>query len=388
MKATLRPLWPLVGLLPLILVVDEASGTQRPKLVELHPTAENIPEVTDPRFILRADPMSTFMDEAGYEKITIGVEDGEYHEMFGEVVSLALPGDGTVLVLDSENREVRVFDYDGGLLTTFGRHGAGPGEFRSKPKRISVADQGESVFVLTGSFVAAFDRRDSSTFTPKSKAGFHTDLITDNGCAMNGHYWVYGNNRELEGVLHKFTYDGELVASFLEHYKSPTENIRLILSGMGLMSCSEPHGIVALNRVNAPILTGYRENGEMAWQVKFDGFDPVHFREYERGGWSLDFPAAGQSMILSITTDPAGDFYVHYMTFDGRQPVSGQQHGPVFKIDAQTGLGRYLGHAQTGRGRYLGDGLDMLSIDSGYVFSATNTPFPQVVIHKPQAGAN
>ena len=139
MKATLRPLWPLVGLLPLILVVDEASGTQRPKLVELHPTAENIPEVTDPRFILRADPMSTFMDEAGYEKITIGVEDGEYHEMFGEVVSLALPGDGTVLVLDSENREVRVFDYDGGLLTTFGRHGAGPGEFRSKPKRISVA---------------------------------------------------------------------------------------------------------------------------------------------------------------------------------------------------------------------------------------------------------
>ena len=151
-----------------------------------------------------------------------------------------------------------------------------------------------------------------------------------------------------------FTYDGELVASFLEHYKSPTENIRLILSGMGLMACSEPHGIVALNRVNSPVLTGYRENGEMAWQVKFDDFDPVHFREYEKGGWSLDFPAAGQSMILSITTDPAGDFYVHYMTFDGGQPVSGQGRGPLFKIDAQTGMGSYLGDVQTGRGRYLG----------------------------------
>ncbi len=333
MKATLRPLWPLVGLLQFILVVNEASGTQRFKLVELHPTAENIPVATDPRFILRADPMSTFMDEADYEKITLGVADGEYHEMFGEVVSLALPGDGTVLVLDSENREVRVIDYGGALLTTFGRHGAGPGEFRRKPKRISVADQGESVFVLEGSgnFVSAFDRRDATTFTPKPRARFYTDLVAFNGCAMNGHYWVYGSNREFEGVLHKFTYDGDRVASFLKAYKSPIEYISLIMSQQGMMACSEAYGIVALNRVNAPVVTGYKEDGEIAWQVKFSDFDPVHFMELEGSGWGLDFPAAGQSMILSITTGSAGDFYVHYMTFDGRQPVSGQEHGLCLK---------------------------------------------------------
>ncbi len=93
----------------------------------MHPAPENIPELTDPRYILHEDPESTFMDEAGYDKITIGVADGEYHEMFGEITDLALTGDGTVLVLDYGSSEVRVFDYGGALLASFGGHGEGPG---------------------------------------------------------------------------------------------------------------------------------------------------------------------------------------------------------------------------------------------------------------------
>lgn len=90
-----------------------SAHAQQRQIVKLHPTPENIPQVTDPRFILHEEPGRTFMDETTHEKITIGVEDGEYHEMFGAVYDLALPGDGTILVLDSENREIRVFDYDG-----------------------------------------------------------------------------------------------------------------------------------------------------------------------------------------------------------------------------------------------------------------------------------
>ena len=377
MKATLSSVWLFVGLFLSSPVLANAHGMQR-GIVELHPTAENIPEVTDPHFILHEDPELAFMDEATHEKITIGVADGEYHEMFGQITDLALTGDGTVLVLDFGSSEVRAFDYGGALLASFGGRGEGPGEFRKRPYQISVADQGQSVFVLEqfGGPVVAFDRQNDSTFTPK--AHFRTGLLSHDGCAMNGHYWVYGYNPPYEGVLHKFTYDGEHVASFLEYYQSPRETMSLNMSRMGLMTCSEAHGIVVLNRVWAPVVTGYREDGEVAWHVKFADFDPGYIEEYEDGDWDFVPLEPGQRRLETIFTDPAGNLYVQYVTWEGRDVVNRRPYsGPLFKIDARTGLGTYLGSAPS-----------VMGIDSGYGFSVTNVPFPQVVIHKPKAGTN
>ncbi len=356
--------------------VATAHGKQR-RTVDLHPTPENIPEVTDPRFILHEGPKSAFMDEASYEKITIGVAEGEFHEMFGYVAGLALPGDGTVAVLDSENREVRVFDHGGVLLTTFGGSGEGPGEFRDRPSRVSVAEQGMAVFVLeaSGKSVEVFGRQDDSTLIPR--VNFQTDLHSHNGCAMGGHYWVYGSNFGSESVLHKFTFDGERVASFLENYKSPRRLTTFVLSRVGVMACSEAHGIVALNRANTPVVSGYKANGEMAWQVKFADFDPIKTAETDEPAFRRAPEAPGQSHLRSIFTDPAGDFYVHYVTLEDPGLERRPDYGPLFKIDARTGKGTYLGIARGVRG-----------IDSGYVFTVTNDPFPQVVIHKPRARAN
>ena len=377
MKATLSSVWLFVGLFLSSPVLANAHGMQR-GIAELHPTAENIPEVTDPHFILHEDPELAFMDEATHEKITIGVADGELHEMFGDVTDLALPGDGTILVLDNQNSEVRVFDYGGALLASFGGRGEGPGEFRQRPYKISVADQGQSVFVLEefGRSVMAFDRQVDSTFAPKAR--FRTGLLAHHGCAMNGHFWVYGIDPEYEGVLHKFTYDGKHVASFLEYYKSPRENMSRHMSRMGLLACSEAHGIVVLNRVWAPVVTGYRENGEVAWHVKFAGFDPNYYTEYEGGDWGGNPLEPGQRRLETIFTDPAGNLYVQYVTWEGRDVIDrSPDSGPLFKIDARTGLGMYLGSA-----------LSVEGIDSGYGFSIANDPFPQVVIHKPKAGTN
>ena len=376
MKSAFPVTLALTGVVLSSLAVATAHGMQR-RIVELHPTPENIPEVTDPRFILHEGPKSAFMDEASYEKITIGVAEGEFHEMFGYVAGLALPGDGTVVVLDSENREVRVFDYGGALLTTFGGSGEGPGEFRDRPSRMSAADQGKAVFVLeaSGNSVEVFGRQDDSTLVPK--VNFQTELHSHNGCAMGGHYWVYGSNFGSEHVLQKFTYDGERVASFLENYKSPRGITAFILSRVGIMACSEAHAIVALIRANAPVLTGYRVNGEMAWQVKFADFDPIKTAETDEPAFRRAPETPGQSLFRSIFTDPAGDFYVHYVTIEDPGLARRPDYGPLFKIDARTGKGTYLGIARGVRG-----------IDSGYVFSVTNDPFPQVVIHKASAGAN
>ena len=99
MKTSVRRELVWTVLLLSTLVTAGANGKQALKLIERHPTPENIPEVTDPRFILRENPKSTFIDEGAYEAITIGVEEGEFHEMFGEVADIAATVSYTHLTL-------------------------------------------------------------------------------------------------------------------------------------------------------------------------------------------------------------------------------------------------------------------------------------------------
>ena len=367
----------LMCLLPSCLFPVNTYGTQSREIVARHPTPENLPEVTDPQFILREVPGLTFIDEQSHEKITIGVEDGEFHEMFGSVYDLAVPGDGTVLVLDHVNSEVRVFDYDGILLATFGRLGEGPGEFREKPNQISIADQGKSVFVLEqyGRTASVFDRLDLSTFVPKANS--FPGVLSFSGCAMNGHYWVYGYDPTKEGVLHKFSYDGRYITTFAERYKAVSERASSRLSFYGGVACSEAHGVVALNRVWAPVITGYRDNGEIAWHVKFADIDVNYTPEYEDGEVGFSPYELGQHRLDHLFTDLAGDFYVQYTIIAGHGLDRRSDRGPLFKVDGATGLGTYLGTAPK-----------LSGFDDGYGFSAINYPFPHVVIYRPKEGIN
>lgn len=50
---------------------------------------------------------------------------------FGSVRSVVADGDGNLYVADGQAREIRVFAPDGRHLRSFGREGAGPGEFRN-----------------------------------------------------------------------------------------------------------------------------------------------------------------------------------------------------------------------------------------------------------------
>ena len=349
-----------------------AQGMQSRRIVERHPTAENIPDVTDPRFILHEDAETIFLNEDSNETVTIGVEDGEYEEMFGAIGDVVATDDGTLLVLDWQNSEVRVFDYEGSLLGIFGGPGEGPGEFRQFPGYgLSLADQGRYVFAV-GFFdplVTAFERQDSDVFAPV--LSFPKDLSGETGCAMNGYFWFFGYSPAVKGVLHKFTYEGERVASFLDYYKSPREYISYIMSRHGEMACSEEHGVVALNRVNAPVVTGYNEEGDKIWQIKLADFDPLQYVELSNPGWDWDTPERGKAQLISLFSDSSGDFYVQYRVAEGAGFESFADRGPLFRIDAQTGEGTYFGQAP-----------HVWDIDGDYVFSGSNDPYPQVVIHK------
>jgi hypothetical protein len=63
------------------------------------------------------------------QDLRVGAADGPRPYTFSPQALAAARGDGTLYVLDRGNHEVRVFDSRGRHLRTFGREGAGPGEF-------------------------------------------------------------------------------------------------------------------------------------------------------------------------------------------------------------------------------------------------------------------
>lgn len=67
------------------------------------------------------------------------IGDDEDH-VLGRVTSIVV-GDGKTYMLDAQIKEVAVYDADGCFLTTLGREGDGPGEFRY-PRDILVTDEG------------------------------------------------------------------------------------------------------------------------------------------------------------------------------------------------------------------------------------------------------
>lgn len=75
-----------------------------------------------------ADPAPTWRLEP---ELRIGAADGEGPEVFGRVADLAVHPDGRIAVLDAQAQEIRVFGPDGAHLATYGREGAGPGEYRA-----------------------------------------------------------------------------------------------------------------------------------------------------------------------------------------------------------------------------------------------------------------
>ena len=80
--------------------------------------------------------------------LTIGETDGSEETTFGRIVSLAVTGDGRMLVVDRSVPTVRVFASDGSYLESWGREGQGPGELERPDAGIAILLDGRVVEVV------------------------------------------------------------------------------------------------------------------------------------------------------------------------------------------------------------------------------------------------
>jgi hypothetical protein len=74
--------------------------------------------------------------------LTIGSFEGPDEYMFGQVLSLAVAPDGAIYIFDSHVPALRKYAPDGTYLTTFGRAGGGPGEYRMPDAGLAVLPDG------------------------------------------------------------------------------------------------------------------------------------------------------------------------------------------------------------------------------------------------------
>ena len=375
-RAAVLPIALTLSLAVVQVTLPTAQG-QVARDVLFHPTPENTPEVTDPRFILKAEEGVAMLPEADYTSASVGVDEGEYDEMFGTLEDFAIVGDGTFLTVDQSNFEMRAYDYSGALLGSVGAPGAGPGEFGSRgPERIEVTDDGKTACVFDYDFVNCFERVAKGQFVPKQK--FHVQIWATDMCIMGGHIYMLGHRsyepeEDRIGAIHKFDLEGNPVQAFGEPYKASHRYHVSKLSREGRLACSERHGLVGLIRMNMPILTTYTSDGEIAWRVKFDDVKPMKLMTgFSEGSafYTSKPPKKGESAFDALFTDAAGDFYVHYSksTIDDDYVP---QHGAFFKISGQTGEGEFLGMADR-----------VVGVDGDYVFTMRTRPFSQIQIHK------
>ena len=349
-----------------------ASCEQNPA-VTIHPTPENLPEIEDQRFVLQHEVVDTlrYANPGDYDKIIIGVEEGDAQDMIGSISDLASDHKGTLYVLDEAYSHVRAYDYDGDLIGTFGSAGEGPGEFY-KPWNVAVVDDGNTIIVSSFSSprINLFTRQ-QSTFSFRSS--FTKEGAGAGMCAMNGYIFLISDIPGVDGIIHKYTLDGEREMSFGYRYQASDPFVQRSLSHRGYLACNEEHDVVAWIRNYVPILTGYSSDGDLKWQVRFADFQPrlveSGLNSEGRARVTYSNPQPGQSLFFDLFSDSGSGFYIFYATFgeDGK----GKPH--MFRFNAMTGLGQEIANA--------GPSIPRL-VDGEYFVTYATSPYARFTIHR------
>jgi len=133
------------------------------------------------------------------EELAIGQLDGEQQYLFGRIAGLAVALDGSVVAVDAQAAEVRIFSADGQHVRTFGREGGGPGEFR-RPDLVEVTSDGR--IVVRDPVAARF-----SLFSLQGE--YLTSWSYASGYSTNAPFYVSDNDRVVNPSLrdHLVVYD-------------------------------------------------------------------------------------------------------------------------------------------------------------------------------------
>jgi len=343
----------------ILVVFSSCSSNHKDSIVvgRLHPTEENIPVITDMRYVLREDTSGAQIKLVDLENLSeaevfsVGAYEGEHHEMLGTILDVAAGGN-TLLYMDGEYGEVRVYDQEGTPKQVIGAPGVAPGEF-SYMEAVAITSDASKFFVAdqSGTRIQIFQRRDNAYELLDMFSTPHDFLATDI-CVIRDHLYLHGYSESLDLVIHKVTHEGEYILSFGQPYLSDVPFIKSIISDDGSLVCSETYDTVLYTNQTVPILKAYDEVGTLQWQVKFGDHVQMYLPEGRKQGRpSLAYPPQlpGESSFLLLATDPVSNsFIISYQTLGPEEEETAELVRHYFSVPAESGHGTYLGQHYLG----------------------------------------
>ena len=275
-----------------------------------------------------AVPLNTELQIKFEEDLTLGVEEGDEHYMFGSQVLLNTDDEGNIYVTDGDRKIVNKYDASGSFLRSIGRPGQGPGEFQ---------DISEVRFDIEGNIYLNDVRSQRISFLSKDgqylrgirvPGVFERVLINSQGfyIAKSADNVELGKGKKWDYFYGLFDADFNLMAEFLrlpQEVKTSNKNIDSIAQVFA-DSLSEtafkPYVNYVLDK-NDSIYFGYPESYEIEVYSSIDGrlmkiiqrdFKPLEIsgrdKEYFRQNQSERFrnkmPAGEEKKIFELVKYP------------------------------------------------------------------------------------
>lgn len=345
--------------------------------VILHPTVESIPAAGHVTHVISSggamldEDAGALVDQlAGAREIlSIGVLEGETHEMFGQIQDISVDAEGNFYVLDDRNMAVRAFDPEGNYLRQYGQPGAGPGEFRAPialaidtAHRLLVADRARRITA----FSLEHDHADTTMALPYGPR----DL-----CIGATRIYVHGVTAEQKGVIHAFDATGAYVHSFGSGYQFGGSLAREDLS-RGSLACSRQTDNVMFLFRYLPVMRGHSPQADAEWVTMLSDFAPMRITEDARTRTLTYSGQAGVSDVLHQATVINGTGYAIVQVLR-RTPESIQEQREYAEILT------YVVSMDTGAGGYAGNALPpVYAVAAGQIYTAINWPYPRVIVYK------
>ena len=297
---------------------------------------------------------------------------------------------GTLLCgyADFEYGHVRAYDLRGNLTAVVGKRGEGPGEF-PLANQVNVTETGDETLLVVGasaSLVSVFQQQDT-IWTLKNTFTTAQPFMSGGLCSMHGHVYTIGYSEdaapESDGIIHKYTMEGEHVMSFGTPYKDPSPFVRGSLAGRGTLECNATHRVIAYAHDLIPVITGFSDTGDVRWRVLLEDahLDPAEQGRTAEGRLSMLMPSPSSedgntSAVRFRSGVESGAFVVWYYTF-----VSGRadkQH--LFRVHAASGKGAYIGWLPMWKGGI--EQPSVLALDAEYWYTEKSSPYPQLGIYR------
>lgn len=267
-----------------------------------HPDPRYIDAPVPPAFTIALDarPVASPFRLTATVRAAFGSEADSDGGLIGHIRAAALAASGDVIVLDDNQRQLRVFDPGGAPRERVGRAGRGPGEF-SEPLSLAVYADGR---VFVGDLLLSV-----LVFAPTA-AGIRYERTLRIGvapramCFLRGQLVVQGVSYGQPAILHVFDRSGQRIRSFGALYRSPNRALNYQF-GTGMIACDPVAGVVVYApRAGIGEFRAYRANGSLAWRTTVTGYLNNRVEETPGGGYRISGTGKGAHSIHSLTLMP------------------------------------------------------------------------------------